>query len=365
MGGSNVDQQEDYSDWLREVYSTKSSKDWPRAKLHNMVNDLTFEDIGILPDVKYPKDNPYNIAKEALGKTLFFDPRLSSSGKISCATCHDPKQGWTDGKVKSEGHEGQITLRNSMPIINAVHSATLFWDGRASSLEHQARFPIEDPKEMHENLEIAVQKIANIPAYQKMFKDAFTNKKVNSENLLKAIATFERTIVSKRSKFDRFISGESDLFTDEEVRGLHLFRTKAGCINCHHSPLFSDNKFHNDGLALFGMEGEDLGRYDHTKKVEDAGLFRTPSLREVAKTGPWMHNGIFDDLTDLVEYYNDGNPNFINRAGISPDRLHLIPEPSRMLRPLGLNKQEVRALVAFLGTLSSDFDTDLEVKLPN
>ncbi|HMP32536.1 MAG TPA: cytochrome-c peroxidase, partial [Saprospiraceae bacterium] len=96
MGGSNVDQQEDYSDWLREVYSTKSSKDWPRAKLHNMVNDLTFEDIGILPDVKYPKDNPYNIAKEALGKTLFFDPRLSSSGKISCATCHDPKQGWTD-----------------------------------------------------------------------------------------------------------------------------------------------------------------------------------------------------------------------------------------------------------------------------
>ncbi|HMP32593.1 MAG TPA: hypothetical protein PKD85_23505, partial [Saprospiraceae bacterium] len=147
--------------------------------------------------------------------------------------------------------------------------------------------------------------------------------------------------------------------------GLHLFRTKAGCINCHHSPLFSDNKFHNDGLALFGMEGEDLGRYDHTKKVEDAGLFRTPSLREVAKTGPWMHNGIFDDLTDLVEYYNDGNPNFINRAGISPDRLHLIPEPSRMLRPLGLNKQEVRALVAFLGTLSSDFDTDLEVKLPN
>jgi cytochrome c peroxidase len=360
-----IENKTDYSDWLREVYSTKPSKEWPRAKLHNMVNDLTFMDIGILPKVEFPKDNPYSDLKSELGKTLFFDPRLSSNGSISCATCHDPKLGWTDGKAKSVGHNGAINLRNSMPIINAGYSTSLFWDGRANSLEHQAKFPIEDPKEMHENLEVAVERIAKIPEYQKLFKQAFSNKKVNSENLLKAIATFERTIVSKSSRFDRFISGESELFTDEEVRGLHLFRTKAGCINCHHSPLFSDNKFHNDGLSLMGMEGEDLGKYNHTRKSEDSGLFRTPSLREVAKTGPWMHNGIFDDLFDLVEYYNQGNPNFINRKNIDSTRINLIPEPTRMLMPLRLSKEEVSALVSFLGTLSSDFDTDLVVKLPN
>lgn len=353
-----------FSDWLREVYSTKPSKEWPRARLHNMVNDLTFEDIGVLPKVTHPKDNPYSEIKVELGKKLFFDPRLSSSGKISCATCHDPKLGWTDGIAKSIGHDGRIAHRNSMPIINAVYSTSLFWDGRATTLEHQARFPIEDTLEMNEKVEFAIQRIEAIPEYKSMFAKSFSNKKVNSENLFKAIATFERTIVSKPSKFDRFIRGESELFTDEEVQGLHLFRTKAGCINCHNSALFSDNKFHNDGLAFFGMEGEDLGKYKHTGKPEDAGLFRTPSLREVAKTGPWMHNGIFEDLTDLVEYYNDGNPNFMKRSLTDQSRDHLIPEKTLMLRPLGLTKSEVKALVAFLGTLSSDFETELEVKLP-
>ena len=346
------------SDWLREVYSTKPSKEWPKPRLTPMVNDITFVDIGKLPPVIHPAENPYSEIKVQLGKKLFFDPQLSSSGKISCASCHDPKLGWTDGKVKSEGHNGQITVRNSMPVINAVYSKTLFWDGRAKSLEHQAQFPIEDSKEMNEKLDVAVKRISQIPEYQELFAKSFKNKKVNSENLLKAIATFERTIVSGESKFDRFISGESDLFTDEELRGLHLFRTKAGCINCHHTPLFSDDKFHNDGLSMFGMEGEDLGKYNQTSNPKDAGLFRTPTLREVAKTGPWMHNGVFDDLIEVVEYYNQGNPNFVQRNPNDSHRFHLIPQPTPILRPIGLSKTEVKALVAFLETLTSDYKTD-------
>ena len=352
------------NDWLREVYSTKSSKEWPRPRLTPMVNDLTFEDIGKLPVVVYPKDNPYSEVKAELGKKLFFDPRLSKNGKISCASCHDPKTGWTDNKTKSVGHDGQLTLRNSMPIVNAAYSKTLFWDGRAASLEHQAQFPIEDSREMNEKIEVAVERIGRIPEYKDLFAKSFKNKKVNTENMLKALATFERSIVSNTSKFDRFISGESDLFTDEELRGLHLFRTKAGCINCHHTSLFSDDKFHNDGLAMFGMEGEDLGKYNQTKNPKDAGLFRTPTLREVAMTGPWMHNGVFDDLNDLVEYYNQGNPNFINKKPEDSLRFHLIPQRTPILRPLGLTKAEVKALVAFLGTLSSDYPTHSDVSLP-
>lgn len=346
------------SDWLREVYSTKPSKDWPKPRLTPMVNDITFVDIGKLPGVVHPKDNPYSEIKAQLGKKLFFDPKLSSSGKISCASCHDPKLGWTDGKVKSEGHNGQLTVRNSMPVINAVYSKTLFWDGRAADLEKQAQFPIEDSREMNEKIDVAVKRIALLPEYQELFAKSFKNKKVNTENLLKAIATFERTIVSGESKFDRFISGESNLFTDQELRGLHLFRTKAGCINCHHTPLFSDDKFHNDGLAMFGMEGEDLGKYNHTNNPKDAGLFRTPSLREVAKTGPWMHNGVFDDLTEVVEYYNQGNPNFVQRKPEDSHRFHLIPQRTPILRPIGLTKEEVDAVVAFLKTLSSEYNTD-------
>jgi cytochrome c peroxidase len=346
------------SDWLREVYSTKPSKDWPKPRLTPMVNDLTFVDIGKLPEVVHPSDNPYSDEKAKLGEKLFFDPRLSSSGKISCASCHDPKLGWTDGKARSEGHNGQLTPRNSMPVINAVYSKTLFWDGRAKSLEHQAQFPIEDSKEMNEKLEVAVKRISQMSDYQALFAKSFKNKKVNAENLLKAIATFERTIVSGESKFDRFISGESTLFTDEELRGLHLFRTKAGCINCHNTPLFSDDKFHNDGLSMFGMEGEDLGKYNQTNNPKDAGLFRTPTLREVANTGPWMHNGIFDDLTEVVEYYNQGNPNFVQRNPQDSHRFHLIPQPTPILRPVGLSKDEVKALVSFLKTLTSDYKTD-------
>lgn len=251
--------------WLREVYSTKPSTEWPKPSLHNSINELTFQDIGKLPKMPFPEDNLYSEKKAKLGKLLFFDPRLSSSGQIACANCHNAELGWTDNLTRSFGHDRQTGGRNAMTILNVGLATSLFWDGRANSLEDQAQFPIMDALEMNEHLNLAVNKIAQIKGYQKLFKEVF-NEEVSLKNIQKAIATFERTVVSGATKFDRFISGESKLFTDEEVNGLHLFRTKAQCINCHNTSYFSDNNFHNDGQTLFGTKNEDFGRYNITKR---------------------------------------------------------------------------------------------------
>jgi cytochrome c peroxidase len=340
--------------WLRKVYSTKPSKEWPKPFLSNRVNDLTFVDLGVLPPVKYPEDNLYSKEKSDLGKLLFFDPRLSKSGQIACANCHNPELAWTDNLTRSFGHDRQNGDRNAMTILNSAYATTLFWDGRAKSLEEQASFPISDPVEMNQHLNLAVEKINSIKGYSSLFEKAFDDKKVNLTNIKKAIATFERSIVSRNnSKFDLFISGNSDLFTDQEVTGLHLFRTKANCINCHNTPYFSDNQFHNDGQALFGSKNEDLGLYNITKNKSDLGKFRTPTLREVSRTGPWMHHGHMPSLLDVVQFYNLGNPSPIQKKYLGIGRDSLIPEPSTMLFKLNLTKEEELALVAFLNTLST------------
>ncbi len=337
---------------LRAVYSTKPQSEWPKPLLHNSINESTFQDIGKMPLVPYPPENAFDEKKVKLGKMLFFDPRLSSSGQIACANCHNPELGWTDNLTRSFGHDRQTGGRNAMTLLNAGFATTLFWDGRAGSLEEQAQFPIKDPLEMNEHLSLAVEKIAKIEGYKKMFKNVFQDT-VSLKNIQKAIATFERTIISGPTKFDRFISGDSTLFTDEEVNGLHLFRTKAACINCHNTPYFSDNKFHNDGQTLFGTKNEDFGRYNITKNKEDLGKFRTPTLREVSRTGPWMHHGHFPSLLDVVQFYNLGNPAPVQKQNLGSARDSLIPTPSPILRKLELSKSEEQALVAFLNTLTS------------
>jgi cytochrome c peroxidase len=352
-------------EWLREVYSKSPSTKWPKPHLDFSINLNTFEDIGILPPVTHPENNPYSAEKAELGKMLFFDPRLSVSCQISCANCHNPELAWTDNITRSFGHDRQTGARNAMTILNVAYAKSLFWDGRASSLEEQAKFPIQDPLEMNLHLNLAVDRIADIPGYQKIFQKVFPNEPIKMELIQKAIATFERTIVSPPSRFDQFISGNSEVFTNQEVIGLHLFRTKARCINCHNTPYFSDNLFHNDGQTLIGTKNEDLGRYYFTKDPSDKGKFKTPTLREVGRTGPWMHHGHFPTLLDVVQFYNLGNPSPIQKKYQENLKKEDIPVNSPLLKKLELTKEEELALVAFLQTLSTPTRRMKAPDLPN
>ncbi|WP_167597624.1 cytochrome-c peroxidase [Leeuwenhoekiella sp. ZYFB001] len=344
---------------LREVYASGDPQRWPAPNLDSSI--VNFQEIGHLDKVPFPEDNPYSKAKADLGKKLFFDPRLSVSGQIACASCHNSELGWTDNLTRSFGHDRQNGKRNAMTIMNAAFAHELFWDGRASSLEDQARFPIADPVEMNETLNLAVDKIAEVEGYKPLFQEAFGEDTISLEYIQKAIATFERTLISHTSKFDRFIDGKADQFTDEEVLGLHLFRTKARCINCHNSGYFSDNQYHNDGQVLFGTKDEDFGRFAVTGDTADIAKFRTPSLREVGRTGPWMHHGHFPSLRDVVEYYNLGNPQVIQKRYRGTPRDSLIPEVSPILQKLHLTRDEMNALEAFLNTLISG---DLRTRAP-
>ena len=349
---------------LKQIYSSGDYSKWPKPNLDSLVDKATFQDIGALPKMTYPKDNPFSEAKSKLGKTLFFDPRLSVSGQIACASCHNPELAWTDNSTRSFGHDRQTGARNAMTIINSGYAHKLFWDGRAKSLEDQARFPIADAVEMNEKLNIATDKIAEIEGYKPLFKEAFGNDSVTLKRIQYAIATFERTVNSYPTKFDKFVKGDSTQLSNQEVLGLHLFRTKARCINCHNTPYFSDNQFHNDGQTLFGTKNEDFGRYKVTKNKEDLGKFRTPTLREVTRTGPWMHNGHFPSLLDVVEFYNNGNPAPIQKKYLGTERDSLIPKTSPILKKLDLDKTEIDALLAFMETLSSNKGRTLIPTLP-
>ncbi|MCA6066080.1 cytochrome-c peroxidase [Chryseobacterium sp. RG1] len=348
----DIEQKKSFITKLRQLYASGDTSKWPVPMLDEETKPY-FSEIGHLPEIEFPKDNPYSSEKALLGKTLFYDPRLSGSNQIACASCHDPELGWCDNRMVSFGHDRQLGTRNAMSILNSAYATSLFWDGRAASLEEQSQMPIQDQREMSEHIEMAVGKIAKIKGYEILFEKAFGDKKITKEKITKAIATFERTIKSSPSKFDRFIDGETNLFSDDEVMGLHLFRTKAQCVNCHNSGYFSNNRFENIGTSLLGSEQEDLGRYLVTKNSEDVGKFRVPSLREVVRTGPWMHNGIFTSLADVIQIYNKGNPEpYKNRTTVH-NGITLTSEKSDMLRLLDLTEEEVLQLEKFLGTLST------------
>lgn len=335
---------------LRKIYSNKNIASWPLPFIDKSVEEEYIE-IGVLPKVKYPKNNPYSKEKAALGKKLFFDPSLSTSGQISCASCHEPQLGWGDGKRISNGDKRLQGKRNSLTIVNIGYAENFFWDGRAKTLEDQVHFPIEDSVEMNTSKEQAVENIIKNEKYLLDFEKVFGDKEITFEKIAKAIATYERTIVSTKTKFDRFILGESDIYTDQEVVGLHLFRTKAKCVNCHYSPYFSDQKFHDVGLSYYGRTYEDLGQYNITKKAEDIGKFRTPTLREVTATGPWMHNGLFNNLEGILNMYNVGMPTLKRKPHQEKDSL--FPAKSRLLHKLDLTKEEKKAVISFLKTLES------------
>ncbi|WP_317207590.1 cytochrome-c peroxidase [Chryseobacterium indicum] len=347
-----INQKNAYLDNLRKRYSSGDSSQWPKPVL-DPESAPTFVEIGHLPEVEFPKDNPYSSEKELLGKTLFFDPRLSKSNQIACASCHDPELGWGDSRTFSFGHDRQLGTRNAMTILNAAFAKSLFWDGRAKSLEEQSQMPIQDQREMSEHIDIATGKIAKIKGYEVLFEKAFGDKTVTKDRISKAIATFERTVKSSPSKFDLFIDGKPEVYTNDELMGLHLFRTKAQCINCHNSGYFSNNRFENVGTSLLGEKREDLGRYAVTKMADDAGKFRVPGLREVSKTSPYLHNGSMTSLKEVIEFYSKGNPEYSQKRSTVYEGITLHSQKSGMVRMLELSDEEIAQLEAFLKTLSS------------
>ena len=320
---------------LRSIYSRPSSQ-WPKAFIDEGV---AFTELGLLPasPIVSQQDSLQEVI--ALGKALFFDTRLSSSGKISCATCHQPTLNWTDGKPKSIGHEGAVNKRNSPTIQNSWFYKKLFWDGRARDLQDQAFAPIHSESEMNSDMPELLRKLRTIKGYRLLFTRAFGSEEINPDRMTEAIAVFEKTISSGKSRFDAFLEGDKRALTNGELRGLHLFRTKARCMNCHNGPLFSDNQFHNNGFHLNGDPATDKGFYTVTHNDSDIGKFKTPSLRDVLKTGPWMHNGMMTSMEDVLAHYIKG-------ASANPGTDPLV-------KMLYLTPRETADLLAFLGAISA------------
>jgi cytochrome c peroxidase len=331
---------------LRAAYARPSAQ-WPAPNLDDEVKPL-FNEIGLLPPVKFPTNNPYTDAKAELGKKLFFDPRLSGSGQIACASCHDPDIGWADSRTVSFGHGRKVLKRNAPTILNVGHSQTLFWDGRADSLEEQSIAVMNNEEEMRGSAESVRENLLAIHGYTNEFAAAFGSPDISIGLVGKAIATFERTITSRGNAFDTFLRGNTNALSDSAVRGLHLFRTAARCINCHNGPNFTDGRFHNEGLTYYGRKFEDLGRYAVTHSAGDVGAFKTPTLRNISNTRPYMHNGLFE-LDGVLAMYNAGMPNVRPSPKQKDDPL--FPKKSPLLKPLGLNTQDIADLKAFLESL--------------
>lgn len=330
---------------LRFAYSGPPTS-WPRPTLDAGV---AFFEFGKVPRPATPKD-PQHTARVALGQMLFFDARLSGPGQMACASCHDAELGWGDGRATSFGHGFQKLARNAPPILNAGLLAHLFWDGRAKSLEDQALAVFENPNEMHASASHVVATLRGSAGYRERFAQAFGEPEPTLANTLRAIADFERTIVSDGSSaFDRFLDGDSAALSDDALRGLHLFRTKARCANCHHGPLLTDGGFHDLGLSYYGRKLQDLGRYEVTKDPADVGRFKTPSLRNVARTGPYMHNGLFD-LDGVINMYSAGMATLKPKPEQEGDPL--FPSKSPLLQRLDLTENEKRDLRAFLESLT-------------
>ena len=287
--------------------------------------------------VPHPPDNPPLPEKVALGEKLFNDPQLSSDGSTSCATCHDPRLSFADGVPIGEGVSKRPLSRHTPALWNLAWAPTLFWDGRADSLEVQAKVPIEHPDEMGADLEEVVARLAGDPVYRGAFQAAFpSDPTVSAANVLKALAAYERTLVSPPTRFDQWIAGDDGALTAQEKAGFGLFIGKAGCVNCHSGFAFTDHSFHDIGLPT-----DDLGRGPVLGVPEVNYAFKTPGLRELAWTAPYMHDGSLATLEDVIRHYESGG---VNRASRSAD----------MPAGLDLTDDERAALVAFLYSLSSD-----------
>lgn len=388
-----------------EEYRIKYAKPISQWEKPHIYEGVVYEEMQPLPKIAPDNpQNPYTMAKMLLGKQLFNDPKLSKSGQIACASCHNRELGFGDGLKTSFGHDRQRGQRNAPNIMMSGFFSELFWDGRAKSLESQALMPISNPIEMAHEIPYMRDSIAKISMYYPLFIFAFGNtlqkdellrlysntgiadkkdiydrifanlikadlqekpldsilqsnklskqqieiakKIITPENIAKAIATYERSLVPKNTRFNRFLQGEYNALSNKEIYGLHIFRTKGGCMNCHYGVALSDGAFHNIGLSFYGRKLQDLGRYEITKDIKDLGAFKTPSLIAISKSAPYMHNGIFPTLKGVIHMYNAGfptpKPNTTNK---------LNPITTPLIKPLNLSEEEMEALEAFLYAL--------------
>ena len=271
--------------------------------------------LGLEPTYEVPQNNPITAEKVSLGKRLFFDKNLSKDRSISCATCHDPAQGFSNGGVHAKGVSGQNSTRNVPSIINRLFGRTQFWDGRAETLESQALGPLFNPDEMAMDEELLIERLQADKVYHQLFQEAF-HAGPTLDNLLMAIAAYERTLLSGSTAFDRYEwNGEKTALSNSAIRGIALFRGKARCSTCHIGTNFTDEKFHNLGAGE-GTGRTDPGRAAVTKKPEDFGKFKTPTLRNIALTAPYMHDGSLPTLEEVIAFYDRGgrpNPNLVLR----------------------------------------------------
>ncbi len=375
--------------YLLLVLGIANCEDGTKEQKKTLEKPSASKRISALPEiVKTPLNNPASEAKETLGKLLFFDPILSGNKDVACATCHHPKNGYTEfldisigPNSKGLGSKRKFNVPNDIPfvkrnaqtIINAAfnginennrynpETATMFWDKRIKSLENQALEPIKAFEEMRghgiteiEILQNVIDRLNDIPEYQKLFEQAFGEKDaVTVENLGKAIATFERTIISNDSRFDQYKRGKRDAITISEKEGMELFKS-VGCINCHNGPMFSDYKLHVMGAPENNkLEIPDAG-------VADTFAFRTPSLRNLRFTAPYMHNGSFQNLRRVLEFYEDISNGKIRNKNISPKRY----DP--FVRELELSVKEMSLIISFLNTLNDDsFDKEIPESVPS
>lgn len=293
--------------------------------------------------IPFPEDNSYSSVKATLGKMLFFDPRLSRAQNMNCASCHNPSFGWEVPLAKAVGAQAEPLRRHAPTILNMAWSDTLFWDGRAPSLEEQIKGPIQNPEEMNLPLSDVVVRLNKVEGYRYWFDKAFPEEGLTQDTILKAIATFERTIVSTEAPFDLWVKGDETAISESAKRGFDLFNGKAACIACHSGWNFTDNQFHDIGLR----DMEDMGKYEISGAYNDMYAFKTPGLRNITQRAPYMHDGSLHDLEGVINHYANGG---VRRSSISS-----------LMRPFSLNDQEKTDLIAFLNTLTGP---DMVVSLP-
>ncbi len=297
--------------------------------------------LGLEADAAYiPDNNPLTAEKIELGKLLYFDKRLSKDQTIACASCHNPSHCFADSTPTSKGVGGLLGRRNSPTVINRLFSDKQFWDGRAADLEEQAKGPLTNPVEMAmASHDVVVTNVKAVAGYAPYFEKAFGSADVNIDKIAQAIASYERTVVSGNSPFDRYMAGDKAAMNAAAVRGMELFNGKGNCKTCHAAFNFTDESYHNLGVGM-KKKKPDLGRYEQTKVEENKGAFKTPTLRNVAQGPPYMHDGSEKTLTSVIEFYNKGG---------TPNKWL-----SKEVKPLKMNKQEVADLVAFMEALTGE-----------
>ena len=298
--------------------------------------------LGLQASAAYiPEENPLSRARIELGRKLYFDPRLSKDGTVSCATCHDPDKGFSEAKETSTGIGGQVGTRNSPTVMNRLFSAEQFWDGRAKDLEAQALGPVENPIEMGHTLEGMIASLNRIQAYAPEFEKAFGSPEITAERVGMAIASYERTVLAGNAPYDRYQAGNRTAMSESAVRGMEIFNDvkRGNCVTCHAGFNFTDESYHNLGVGM-DRKKPDLGRYEVTRKDIDRGAFKTPTLRNISQSAPYLHDGSEKTLASVVEFYDRGG----------------VPNPwlSKEMRPLNLTAQDKADLVAFMEALTGE-----------